>query len=467
MIFLLLTDGKIDGAKRTLLNRMYVLKQEIEVFKFEFPNEYNNFMEEIKRMEQSYLTSLAESTKPLTFEIDPEKDTKKIIRIDKLEATIRKFIDSEVKFRIISKKLQTLIVKLNLVYNTSIFHSNDSEKKKIIQRIEQAENVENNIIQEFKECSAVLNNKQLKDELVTYISYLDYEIFKTKLRNTNTTPEFVIQGLAIIVEFKEFDYASSFKAFVQDELSNLNQLVCLINSNEYGNSYKKQISKLLQSITYTSNVKSLILDSSFWNEIFILESSILKTLRLDGIEKDKTKVQLIERMNIRVLENEVLTSPKTNAHLSLMRIFTTTQDDRVFLLIKLLENLSDEITYKEIYFLLQLFDTIQVVKNTPNGLSRYMEKYLLKYPYDRRTIAKKKEQVRTSLTEKNYVIMFNSDEGDEDNQDDESNYQIAQILENLKMDYKIENGNVYISSFYFIGLENVLKSLQENTNQTI
>ena len=57
-----------------MLTRLYMLKQKIIIFQKSFPEKYQFFEGEIKKLEADYNQSLEELKKDLSFEIDPEKD---------------------------------------------------------------------------------------------------------------------------------------------------------------------------------------------------------------------------------------------------------------------------------------------------------------------------------------------------------------------------------------------------------
>ena len=115
-------EERINVKKRTLMTRLYTIEQQITVFEKDFPEKYKSFLERIERLRENYKFSLEEIKKSVTFEIDPEIDGYKIGEVVKLEREVEYFLESEVKFNIISKRLQQLIVKLNILYNVSIFH---------------------------------------------------------------------------------------------------------------------------------------------------------------------------------------------------------------------------------------------------------------------------------------------------------------------------------------------------------
>lgn len=449
-----LLEERINVAKRTLMTKLYNLEQEIAVFEDDFPAEYQNFLKRIDEIRASYNSSVESLKKLLTFEIDPETDTTKIDEVIRLENEIKNFIDTTVKFHIISKRLQRLIKKLNILYNVSILHSSECEKEKVCTQLEHAIQSESKLAEEFKTCNHILQDRQLKERIIDLLSYVDYEIFKSEIRNSNNSPETIIRRLVMKTQFDEFNYATAFIAFAKDELSDFLELLPLISDIGCRTLLKAKSDKMLTNLTYTDDLYKIILCDEFWEDFLSFESTLFEMLKVSGVEKEKTKVKLICRMDINVDENEVLVSPITTTNFALVSIFATTHDERILLLIKLLKNISKDTTYKEIYFLLLLFDALEVIENTPNDLKKHIEKYISKYPYNHKTIEERKREVFSS-SNKEYVVIFSLDDYIDT---------IVKTLENLKFDFKVENGNVFVNSFYFNGLENVLSSLQTNTN---
>lgn len=446
------TEEKLDVAKRTLMTRLYSIEQEISVFEDSFPNEYNAFLEKINNLRDAYNSSLDEVRKLLTFEIDPDSDTSKLMEVISLEKAVKRFIESEVKFDIISKRLQRLIKKLNILYNVSIFHFKEEEKAKICFQLSQASDSVTKIAKEFQECYYIVSDKQLKERIIDLISYVDYEIFKSSIRNSNKTLDTLIDNLVTLNVFDKFDYKSAFTAFIKDEITDLAELFPMISDAEHRKIFKKRSSELLMELTYSDDVNK-ILDTSFWNNFLDFESNLLELLKANGVSREKTRVKLIVRMNINVNDDEVLVQPSTTAYLSLISLFSTTHDNRILILMKLLKNVSKDVTYKEIYFLAVLFDALEVIQSKPNGLASHMENYIKKYPYDRKTIIDRKKSVITASNKKYVVIFVLDDHGKE----------IVTTLESLNIDFIVNGNNVLINSFYFNGLDNVLSSLETNT----
>ena len=436
---------QINLSKRPLLNKLYLIEQKVDLFKEDFPNEYNYFFGEIEKLRNFYKSSLEKEDKTLTLQVDPEFNGELIWKIEELDSEITFFIEKNIKFEIFSQKLQKLIVKLNILYNVSISHSN--EKEKVIAQTKKALEVEMELVQELKNCVHIFSDRYLKERIITLISYTDYHIFKIILRNSKYSIQEILAHLVIINQFKGFDYISAFNGFMQDEISDLNELLDLISNPNYHKEFDKNIKYIKNQIFCDKEIQSCVLDEGIWREIFKIESNLIEFLKNQKVDnEDKIKVKIIERMKIRVREDDVITSPKTNAYLALIEIFSISHDDRIWILIKLWENISKNITYKEIYFLLLLFDVTDVIKNTSNILYRQLEKYFVKYPYDKATINRKKIYVMNSNVQKKYVKILSLIEQRD---------KIISILKNLNMDFKIENDGIYINTFYFKGLKEV------------
>ena len=443
---------KINASRRTWLNKLYNLEQSITIFEESFPSEYQKYSEKIEKLREDYVTALQNVSSELTFELNPEIDFDYFGRIVKLEKDIEKFIETEVKFDIISKRLHRLIKKLNILYNVSILYSDYGEKEKIKFQLENALESEKKILNDFKNCYYILSDEQFKENILNLISYIDYQIFKTSIRVSNKDTNEIAAKLVTITEFESFDYISAFENFLKDEISDLNELLPLLG-DEYRKIFAKKFKKILTDLTYSERSERKIFDLAFWKSFFENESNLIQMLKSNGVEKEKAKVNLIKRMNISVDDSDVVVLPKTNTYLSLTSLFTKTNNIKILLLLKTLKNISNEVTYKEIYFLLQLFELDDLIKNESNELYKYLEKYFSKYSYNDKTINSKKEQVKY-LSTKEYVKIFSFDEYEND---------IMNTFVTLNIDFKVDGNDVYMNSFYFNGLENVLKSLQNNT----
>lgn len=446
-------DTKICVSKKTWIQRLSDVSVSVEDLKFSFPSQYKRFNDKIEDIKKIYFSNLEYYEKDLHFEVNPEESINIITEISRLESEVTNFMEFDVKFELISKRLEELITKLNILYNSSIFHFSNKEKQKILSRIDSALTVENKILEEFKENKKILQDQCSKERIINLLAYTDYEILKLLVRNGNQLPETIIKDLAV-TKFDGFNYLSTFVVFAKDEISDLAGILPLVKDVECRKDLRKTISQIRVDMMNYDNAINLLLNQNFWNKFIMLETNLLGALKISGVEKDKIKVQLINRMSIKLKEDDVIDSPKVDTCMALTNLYIATQDDKILVLLELVKNLSDEVTYREIYFLLLLFDVLDVIENTPNDLIKSIGKYIKKYPYNKNEIEEKKKRAKAT-SNKEYLVAFSMDSHRE---------QAFEALKQLNIDFKIENNNVLINSLYFYKLENILNSLRNNTS---
>ena len=199
--------------------------------------------------------------------MNPEIDFEYSGRIVKLEKEIEKFIETEVKFDILSKRLQRLITKLNILYNVSIFHSDSEEKEKIKSQLNRAFESEKRILNELKNCYYILSDQQFKESLLNLISYTDYQIFKTTIRISHEAPDDIAKNLVSVTEFEGFNYVGAFENFIKEEISDLSELLPMIG-DEYRKIFSKKFKRFLADLTYSEPKESKIFDFAFWESFF-------------------------------------------------------------------------------------------------------------------------------------------------------------------------------------------------------
>lgn len=441
---------KINIAKRTMTKRLYVLEQKIAVFKEMYPKEAHTFLDKIQKLKTEYIETLEKSKEKLTFEIDPEINGEKKEEIIKLEREVEKFINKEVRFKKISQKLQKLIVMLNTLYNVSIVHSKPNEKQKALQQLENAKNKMIEIEKEFKTSEEILKDPRLKERVIDLMSYAEYLTLKISIRNSNQTPEESIRSLTIIKDFKNFDYINAFLAFVIEECGIRNKISIL--SNELLDKIKEKERKLLEETFYEEN---FLYSTNFWNEFMQYETDVVSIL---GVSGENAKIPLLPSMKITVKEGEVLDIPITECKYTLTKIFATTNNNKILLALKFLAELSKEVTYKEIYFILLTFDVLHYIDETPNELKNKIKKYEEKYNYSREKIAEKRKAVKSiknATTE--YLVVFELKESEEDINDI-----LRETLTELNFDFVEKENKILLNSFYFTNLKNIMEIKTNN-----
>lgn len=445
---------KINIAKRTINKRLYVLEQEIAVFKEMYPKEAQTFLNKIQKLKTEYIETLEKSKEKLTFEIDPEINGAKKEEIIKIEREVESFINKEVRFKKISQKLQKLIVMLNTLYNVSIVHSKPNEKQKSLQQLENAKNKTIEIAKEFKTSEEILKDPRLKERIIDLMSYAEYLTLKISIRNSNQTPKEAIKSLTIIRDFKNFDYINAFLAFVIEEISCGIRNKISILSNELLDKIKEKERKLLEETFYEEN---FLYSTNFWNEFMQYETDVISIL---GVSGENAKIPLLPSMKITVKIGEVLDVPITECKYTLIKNFATTNDNKILLTLKFLAELSKEVTYKEIYFTLLTFDVLHYIDETPNELKNKIKKYEEKYNYSREKIAEKRKAVKNiknATTE--YLVVFELKESEE-----EINNILRETLTELNFDFVETENKILLNSFYFTNLKNIMEILKLKTN---
>lgn len=445
-------NDKITISSSTIITKLYSLEQTITVLESSYPNEYNDFMKRIETLRLGYKTSINESEKKLTFEIDPDLDLKKIMEVIRLENEIKEFIENNIKYDNIIKRLQCLIFKLNVLYNASIYY--EEEKEKVMNQLEHALNTEEEIINEFKESKYILESKQKKERIVWLTYYTDYIVYKINIRNSDKSYDELISDILIIREFEGRDYTLEFKNFILDEISDLKELLPLYENQSYTILLQKEIDNLLNTIISLDDMNEIIF-GDISKEFLNLENKVISMLISNGVSKDKAKIKLLDRMDISVNENEIFVLPKTNTIICLSEILSNF-DEEYYIFIRLLNFLTNDITYKEIYFLLILFNILNKVVDTKNNLLKYIEKYINRFQYSESDINVKKNNV-FDMKNKKYIYIFDLDKSEETI--------IKKGLKNCNLDYVLRDSKLYMNSFYFNNLKNVMKSLEENSKK--
>ena len=179
-----------------------------------------------------------------------------------------------------------------------------------------------------------------------------------------------------------------------------------------------------------------------------------------GVSGENAKIPLLPSMKITVKIGEVLDVPITECKYTLTKIFATTNDNKILLTLKFLAELSKEVTYKEIYFILLTFDVLHYIDETTNELKNKIKKYEEKYNYSREKIAEKRKAVKSiknATTE--YLVVFELKESEEDINDI-----LRETLTELNFDFVEKENKILLNSFYFTNLKNIMEILELKTN---
>lgn len=450
------SDDRFVIEQRSLINKIYSLSKMIKCFEDIYPEKYNEFSIKIETLMKDYNDTLDEylnsySNRKATFEIDPDKDTKRVYEVINLEKEISYFIDNDFRFSIISKKVQKLCLKLNILYNTSFIYYKESDMQKVVAQTERARDTLKELVEDIKSYNFFVSDRMKREYLIDFISYADYLIFKCNLKNSNTSLAELLDSLALRREFVGIDIENAFCNLVIDELENLEELVEKLQFTNFYEIFLNRIS-YLQSETTVFNIEN----NTLWRSFLEIESDVLNCLHLNNQSGD---IALLSRFHIDINENEVFFSVKSQACLIFADIYYKTQDIEIFIVLKLISLLDDELTYKEVYFILLLFDLVDKI-TVRKEISRTFIinmgklKQNPKYEYSKEEIEQKKKYVfERSGKLGSYVKILSSD--------DSTISKVSHTLEEKNFDFVATGNSIYLNTIYFKELKNVIRCLND------
>lgn len=442
------TKKEIITSRRTVLTRLYVLEQKTIVYKELFPENYMEDLEKIKDLRNLYNKLLCENKKSLTFQINPELDVSLLQDTIQLERKVDLFIEKNVKFKLLSEKLKTLIAKLEILYNVAIEHPNEANK--IYSRSDIAREFAKSLYNEISENKAILEDEQMLERFVKLLVYAEYLITKTRVRISYEKPT---QKSKIM---ENFDYTKAFTAFASDELQQADEMISKIQEEEIRKTIKSDKEKLVQELI----LKNGFLDEpEGFEEIFKLENTIFNVLLLT--DKKSAKFALLKNMDIDINERELVKNPIDQSKIALTQLFSVTYGENILITLKFLGGLSKDTKYKEIYYIFIIFDVLDFSLTFPNSVQKEMKKYANEYPYSKDVVDNRKYAVLDSDKPKNYLYAFSVEDGDEKED-------VEQALKELKIDFETKGNAILLNSFYFKNMNRVLNDMETNQhNQNI
>lgn len=438
------SSKEVNVSRRTVLTRLYVLEQKMFVFNEIFPEEYRKFMERIEILRDLYNQSIDENKKELTFQINPEFDERMLGNTIKLEREVDKFLNKQVKFEITSERMKQLIVKLGILYNVSIKHSKEEDRKNACDRLKTAKEKAKSLFEEIIGNEYILKDEQMLERFVNLLAYAEYLIIKTYVRAAYMLPSDFTNIM------NNFNYKEAYKTFFVEDVKQLEELISKIPETEIKNTLNKERERLVQEVTFKDDVFER---EDEFRKIFDIEDTILNVLDLSG--EENVKLKLLKNMDISINEKELIESPIVNSKIALTQIFSKTHSQNILIVLKFLEGLSEDIRYKDIYFILIIFDVLEIVNSIPNALKDEIEKYCQKYPYSEAKINEKKKYA-FSISSKEYLYAFSVE-------DEEEKEEAKKMLESLNLDFEMEQKKILLSSFYFEKLERILNNMKANT----
>lgn len=445
-------ESQILEMENIVMNKLNYLEQYIKIFSLPFPKEYKEYLNTIQTLKSEYERELEEYKRGLrgniTFSIDPEQETDKYIEVIKLEEDIKRFVEFEVEYKLWKDKFSKLCYKLNAFYNAII--GTDIDNSRIIEQLKNAYKsfemlIKETIVQEF-----FTKDSRKKDDIVTYIIYSDYIIFKSALRvGIITGIHEYHQEISNVHSY--FDTALynelMFKFFIEGS-EQLQDLVVDRLKSDKMYEYLVEESQRLQDIMDDYN--ECINSYEFFEKVIKFENTIYGLIKLHKINFTFDFSKMIE-----FYENDKDVISVNDIAKSILSLI---DNKKAALLERIINKFNIEISWREFYFLSKIFElTADIIKISGDTVfSMVGDKFLKineKYvEYSDEYIKSEKEKILnySGSKSKKYIVLL-----DTFNEDVES---IINLFNMLSLDFIIHEQKVYLNHSYFNGFKN----LEEN-----
>jgi len=219
-------------SENVIFNKLDYLEQYIKIFSLAFTEEYKKYLDIIQKHKEDYRKELEEFQRGkngnITFSIDPEYESQRYVQVITLEEEIKRFVEFEVDYKACKEKFCKLCYKLNLFYNRTI--NSDIERDIIINQLNNAYNSLETLVKDVNEREFFVKDSRKKDDILNYIIYSDYIIFKSFVRVglICNFSEYKQEISKIYLSFDEEYYDNLvFKFFIE----NLEEIQNLISAN--------------------------------------------------------------------------------------------------------------------------------------------------------------------------------------------------------------------------------------------
>lgn len=438
------TSSNISTSVRitSLEDVIYAIGQDLESLKVSFPNEYASFSDRLRFLETQYQKDFEDSQRELVFAIHPEKNTTLRAKAIQLQKEVSLFVQTRGEAKQLYQELEVAIVKLNKLYNVSIRYA--QERNQMLTQAHRALGYISEIYQEWCKC----NCSHEESKFIRLVIYGEYMLCKTFLRNSDSMFADAKRDLNMTHESNLSDF---FRAFLQDELSDLRDLVNNITDDAFKRSFNQDIGDLLQTLSFAGmDIEILFMQSEFWQRVFQIENAVTEYIYQSNLgNADFEGVKVLECMNISVTFEEIENSPRDEARVSLSALYSQTKDERAWLLFKFLDVVSEEVTFKDLYFLLALFNLIDPLKSTDNQLYRCVENYVSKYNYDAQKIADKKERILRDTHNAQYAVLAYTADSNATAE------RIENSLKQCRFSFQRDDMAFYMDSRYFGNLKSL------------
>lgn len=436
-------------SENVISDKLEYLEQYIKIFSLTCPEEYEKYHYAIKKLKEDYAVELANFEKGkegiITFAIDPEFESERYVEVLALEEEIRKFVDFEVEYKVCKEKFAKLCYKLNLFYNQTI--NTDIEKDLIVNQLYNAYNSLEMLVKDLNEREFFSRDSRKKDDILNYIIYSDYIIFKSFLRAgiIGDLSEYKQELSKIHLSFDDKHYDNlTFKFFMES----IEEIQKVISSNMQVDSMFEIVLKESQCLERKlDDYEESFNEYEFFQNVLKLENSVYSLIKSHNIN---FSLDISYIVNFIDFEKEIISINKIA-----MSILTLVRNQKALLLKKIINKFSIEISWREFYFLCKIFDlTADVIKKSQNTVfsmvQNKFEKIYEKYSEytDEYVLEEKLRILNYSGTKtKKYILLFDEEK--------EAMGDTQKLLSALSLDYVVQEDKIYLNHSYFNGFKNL------------
>jgi len=443
-------ENKKFEFKNVIFEKLNFLEQYIKSFSLTFPEEYNKYVACIEKKRKEYDEELQNYNKDvMTFSIDPEQESLRIAEVAMLEQEIKDFVLFTVNYQTYKEKFSKLCIKLNQFYNVLLDTKSSTER--IISQLQRAENTLTTLIEEVKQMEFFNKDTRKKEDILNYVIYSDYIIFKSYLRvdNVCTLTEYLENKSKVYLLFGQTDFKNIIFKFAMEELENLQIFVANNFGSDVNSTELLNVSQTLQD--ELTIFKTLAEEESYFEQFIKFENTINNL-------SDTSRIAFIIELP-ESLEDNVISNDKMSVNSLAIAVFKM-QDKTIFkVLEKVVTSFKYEISWREFYFLCKVFDVFDEVMRLASDtifdtISRNFLRVDAKYSfYTDEYIEKNKQKLLNNSKgrKKKYILLFTLD--------DMNITEVEQNLKNLVLDYYILGNEVYLNHSYFNGFKNLEKNL--------
>ena len=430
--------------RNIVYEKLNYLEQYIKVFSLQFPSEYLHYLERINAERKEYETELSKYSDglngELTFAIDPECESGRLIAVSNLEIEIKDFVELVVNYNIYKDKFSKLMLKLNQFYNALL--DTNRENHVVASQLNNAVTSLTTLFNKAKGERFFLADTRKKEEFLNFVIYAEYIFFKSSLRCglADTFDEYKNNNSKFYNLFVESEYDDLvFKYFIEDLEHYQNYITTNIKDGHIVSCCQKLQSRLRNYATTFS-------DSTFFVELIQFENTVDNIADNSGVEFVFPLPSFITCCNP---ENKVSVK---NTAVSLLSMLET---NRAKILTDVLRGFKEDISWREFFFLTKIFELYDdVLKVSVNTIFNFVHSKFVtlssKYTeYSDFFIRSEKQKLLSyhGSKKKKYILFMEC----EDNNLQTVSYE----LRNLYLDFHVSGNRVYLNHSYFNGFKNL------------